>query len=43
MEDSPPGDSSPQTAGVSSSSKQPVRHRAVWIKPSNSAPYGVNP
>jgi len=38
MEDSPPGESGPQTAGGSSSSKLPVRHRAVWIKPSTSAP-----
>jgi len=38
MEDSPPGQSSPRTAGASSSSKLPVGHRAVWIKPSTSAP-----
>jgi len=42
-EDSPPGQSRPHEAGASSSSKLPVRHRAVWIKPSNSAPNGANP
>jgi len=33
-ENTPPGHSSPPTAGASSSIELSVGHRAVWIKPS---------
>jgi len=42
-EDSPPGHSSPPTAGASSSIELSVGNRAVWIKPSIAAPTGANP